>query len=89
MKFKLQQEADGRSGPSGMTTFSVLDEKNVVRGTVSVPSAEADDLVKCWRGVYAPAAKQPDRTAALAKAIMAAKQPMTASKLKAMALRGS
>jgi hypothetical protein len=57
MKFKLVQKAVGRSGPSGMVTFSVCDERNVVRGTVSVPSAEADALVKCWKGEYSPPPK--------------------------------
>jgi hypothetical protein len=57
MKFKLMQKSAGRASASGLTTFTVTDEKNVVRGTVSVPSAESDDLVRCWKGEYKPATK--------------------------------
>ncbi len=57
MKFKLLQKSAGRSGSSGLTTFNVTDEKGAVRGTVSVPAAEAEDLVKCWKGEYKPAPK--------------------------------
>jgi hypothetical protein len=67
MKFKLQKSA-GRSGPSGMTTFTVTDEKNVVRGTVSVPASEAEDLVASWKGQYVAA--KPTGPSAMAKVLM-------------------
>jgi hypothetical protein len=64
MKFTLQQKSAGRTG---LTTFNVLDEKNLVRGTVSVPSSASDDLIKCWKGTYVAA--KPAGTAAMVAAL--------------------
>jgi hypothetical protein len=66
MKFRLTQKAVGHAGPTGLTTFNVSDEKGVVRGTVSVPSSEAEDLVKCWKGEFRPAAKTDNKAKLMA-----------------------
>ena len=66
MKFTLQQKAGGKTG---LTTFAVLDEKNQVHGTVVVPASESDNLIKCWKGEYKPAAK-PAGPSAMAKVLM-------------------
>jgi hypothetical protein len=85
MQFRLEKQT---TGPN-VTRFHVLNTAGEACGIITVPNNQAADLQKHWHVAPAPAAKQPDRAAALAKAIMAAKQPMTASKLKAAVLRGS
>ena len=69
MKFRLTQKAAGRSGPSGMATFTVTDEKGAVRGTISVPSSESDDLVKSWAGAFVAVPKLGNKDA-MAKVLM-------------------
>ena len=68
MKFKLQQKAAGRTGASGLSTFTVTDEKGQIRGTISVPSSESDDLIASWKGQYVAA--KPTDTSAMAKTLM-------------------
>ena len=68
MKFTLQQKAAGRSGPSGMSTFTVTNEKGRTCGTISVPSAEAGDLIASWKGAYVAA--KPTGPNAMAKVLM-------------------
>ena len=68
MKFKLCQKSAGRSGPSGLATFNVTDEKGAVRGTISIPSSEAGDLIASWKGAYVAAPKP--GPSAMAKTLM-------------------
>jgi hypothetical protein len=69
MKFKLCQKSADRSGPSGLATFNVTDEKGAVRGTISVPVSEASDLIASWKGAYVAA--KSTGPSAMAKTLMA------------------
>ena len=87
MKFKLLQKSAGRSGPSGLATFNVTDEKGAVRGTISVPSSEAGDLIASWKGAYVAAPKP--GPSAMAKTLMAKRAVRKPSTVAQAMLRGS
>ena len=70
MKFKLCQKSAGRAGSTGLVTFNISDEKGAVRGTVSVPSSEASDLIASWKGAYVAAKPTGTAASAMAKTLM-------------------
>jgi hypothetical protein len=46
MRFRLTKKSAGKS----LTKFHVLDERDSIVGSINVPNAEANDLLRCWSG---------------------------------------